>query len=78
MGKVRDETAWTSAGGYPTKQFPEQVIKALQESNNKLLAKESSRSPMAKRIIESRRDYLKKSRAWTNIGVKAYLDSMSK
>lgn len=56
------------------KSFPANVINALKESNQRLLDSEKQRSPMAKRIIESREAYLNKARAWTNIGAKAYLD----
>jgi TRAP-type mannitol/chloroaromatic compound transport system substrate-binding protein len=65
---------------YPSvqiKQFPAAVITALKASNAKLIAAEKARSPMAKRIIESREDYLTKARAWTNIGDKLYLDSVA-
>jgi len=60
------------------KSFPPSVITALKESNQRLLEQEKKRSPMAKRIIESRQAYLAKSRAWTNIGPKAYLDLVDK
>lgn len=59
------------------KQFPAEVIAALKASNEKLLAEEMARSPMAKKILESRADYLKKARAWTEIGEKSYLDSVA-
>jgi len=57
------------------KTFPPEVIEALKESNRKLIESEKARSPIAKRIIESREAYLAKARAWTNIGQKLYLDS---
>ena len=57
------------------KQFPESVIAALKESNAKLIASEKARSPIAKKIIESREEYMKKARAWTEIGQKLYLDA---
>jgi len=60
------------------KQFPEAVINALKESNKKLLDEEIARSPMAKRILESRAEYLKKARAWTEIGEQSYLESIAK
>ena len=58
------------------KQFPPEVIAALMESNRNLIEQESARSPLAKRIIESRAEYLRKARAWTNIGDKLYLDTV--
>ena len=57
------------------KQFPVEVMAALRASNDRLLAEEVARSDVAKRIIESRAEYLRKARAWTEIGLKAYLDS---
>ena len=57
------------------KQFPDDVILALKESNQTLIEQEKARSPLAKRILESREQYMAKARAWTNIGEKLYLDS---
>ena len=68
----------TISSQYPNvqiKQFPSEVIDALKESNQKLIETEKARSPIAKRILESREQYMKKARAWTNIGQKLYLDS---
>ena len=59
------------------KQFPADVIAALKSSNQSLIEEEKNRSPIAKKILESREDYLKKARAWTNIGDKLYLDSVA-
>ena len=59
------------------KQFPPEVIEALKESNRQLLESEKARSPIAKKIIESRAEYLRKSRAWTSIGQQLYLDSVA-
>lgn len=70
----------TIAKNFPNvqiKEFPKEVIDALMESNTKLLDSEAARSPMAKKIIESRADYLRKSREWLNIGQRAYLDTIS-
>lgn len=58
------------------KTFPPEVMSALRDSNSKLLATEMARSPIAKKILESRAAYLKKARAWTDIGVKSYLDTV--
>ncbi len=60
------------------KNFPQEVMDALRESNAKLIASEAARSPMAKRIIESQAAYMKKARAWTAIGEQAYLNTVSK
>ena len=59
------------------RKFPADVITALKASNDRLLEEEMARSDIAKEIIESRAAYLKKARDWTEVGVKAYLDSMS-
>lgn len=59
------------------KEFPPAVMAALRQSNDKLIAAEMARSDIAKRTIESRRDYLKKARAWTKIGTQAYLQSVA-
>lgn len=59
------------------KQFPADVITALKESNARLIASEKARSPIAKKIIESRDAYLEKARAWTEIGEKLYLESVA-
>ena len=59
------------------KEFPAVVMDALKESNKKLLETEAQRSPIAKQIIDSRAEYLRKSREWINIGQRAYLDTVS-
>ena len=59
------------------KRFPQEVIDALKEANTKLLEEEKARSDVAKRILESREAFLKKSRTWTNIGEKLYLDTIA-
>lgn len=59
------------------KQFPADVMTALKQSNSDLLEKEKNRSPMAKKIIESRDAYLLKARAWTKIGEQSYLESVA-
>ena len=70
----------TIATQYPdvqVKKFPPKVIAALKESNARLIEEEKARSPMAKKIIDSRNDFLVKARAWTNIGDKLYLDTVA-
>ncbi len=59
------------------KRFPPAVIEALKAANDELLNEEIARSDVAKRILKSREDYLNKARAWTNIGEKLYLDTLS-
>jgi len=60
------------------KTFPQPVFDALRAANKKLLAKLAANDPLSKEIIESRRNYLKKARAWTAISDQAYLNSQSK
>lgn len=60
------------------KNFPQEVMDALRESNEKMLATEVARSDMAKRIVESQQAYMKKARAWTTIGEQAYLNTVAK
>ncbi|SMM99685.1 TRAP transporter solute receptor, unknown substrate 6 [uncultured Candidatus Thioglobus sp.] len=57
------------------KTFPKPVFNALKNANDKLLANLAAKNPLSKEIIESRRNYLKQIRAWTNISDKAYLNS---
>lgn len=59
------------------RQFPENVMQALKQSNAELILRERARSPLAEKIISSREQYLSKARAWTNIGLKAYLDTVT-
>jgi TRAP-type mannitol/chloroaromatic compound transport system substrate-binding protein len=59
------------------KTFPPQVIDALRDATDKLLAEAAARDPLAKEIISSQADYLKDIRKWTNISDKAYLDTVS-
>ncbi|RBP48433.1 TRAP transporter substrate-binding protein [Arenicella xantha] len=59
------------------KQFPPEVVQALKASNQALLDAEVQRSPVAEKILASRAAYLKKARAWTEVGEQAYLESMA-
>lgn len=59
------------------KTFPPEVIEALREATEKLLAEEAQRDELAREIITSQQDYLKQVRQWTNISDKAYLNSVS-
>jgi TRAP-type mannitol/chloroaromatic compound transport system substrate-binding protein len=70
----------TIAAQYPNvqvKQFPAPVMTALKASNKRLVDAERSRSEFAKKVIDSRQAYLIKARAWTEIGTKAYLNSVA-
>ncbi len=59
------------------KTFPPEVIEALREATDKLLAEEAQKDELAKEIITSQQEYLKQVRQWTNISDKAYLNSVS-
>ena len=58
------------------RDFPAEVMDALRESNRSLLEEEAARSEIAKRIIDSQSDYLKKTREWTAIGDQSYLNNV--
>ena len=57
--------------------FPEDVMTALRKANDELLAEKAKEDPLAKEILESQANYLKKVRHWTDISDKAYLNSIS-
>ena len=59
------------------KNFPAEVMDALKKSNADLIAKEAARGGMAKKIIDSQEAYLKKARAWTQIGDQSYLNNIA-
>lgn len=59
------------------KSFPADVIAAMRKANAELLAEKAAADPLAKRILDSQADYMKKVRVWTEISDKAYLDSFS-
>ncbi|HFD87262.1 MAG TPA: ABC transporter substrate-binding protein [Gammaproteobacteria bacterium] len=58
------------------RSFPHEVIMQLKKANDELLAQKAAADPLAREIIESQKNYLKKVRAWTLISDKAYLDAM--
>lgn len=77
---VNSENWATISKDYPNvqiRQFPPVVMQALKESNAKLIEEERARSPLAARIIESRENYLRIARGWTEIGQKAYLNTVA-
>lgn len=59
------------------KTFPPEVIEAMREATNKLLAEAADKDELAKEIIDSQLGYLKQVRQWTNISDKAYLNSIA-
>jgi len=57
------------------KTFPKEVLDAMREANDELLAERAAEDPLAKEIIDSQAAYMAKARAWTNISDQAYLNS---
>ncbi|WP_150912075.1 TRAP transporter substrate-binding protein [Marinobacter halotolerans] len=57
--------------------FPPEVINALRQATEKLLAEAAKNDELASQIINSQREYLEQIRQWTNISDKAYLNSVS-
>ena len=58
------------------KTFPPEVLEALKVANDELIAEFESQGGLTAEIIQSQREYLAKSRVWTNISDRAYLDSL--
>jgi TRAP-type mannitol/chloroaromatic compound transport system substrate-binding protein len=50
----------------------------MRTANDELLAEKAAADPLAKKILDSQSAYMSKSRAWTDISDKAYLNSLSK
>ena len=59
------------------KQFPEEVFQAMYKANEKLLKEAAKGNEQAARIIESQEEYLNKTRAYTDISTRAYLNTMA-
>jgi TRAP-type mannitol/chloroaromatic compound transport system substrate-binding protein len=72
--------AWASIKNeYPNvqiKNFPDDVFQAMYKANNKLLTEAATGDELAAKIIKSQEDYLKDSRAYTDISERAYLNTM--
>ena len=58
------------------KSFPVEVLQALKDANDALIKARAKSDPLAKEIIESQADYLKKARAWTKISDQSYYKTM--
>ncbi|MDX1817765.1 MAG: TRAP transporter substrate-binding protein [Marinobacter sp.] len=73
--------AWsTIKEKYPNvkiKHFPDSVFKAMYKANNELLKEMASKSDLAAKIIKDQEAYLKKTRAYTDISERAYLNTMA-
>lgn len=70
-------TAWdkikTEYPNIKVKTFPKPVMDAMRQANAELIAEESAKSLEFKSVVESQQAYMKKARAWTNIGEFAYI-----
>ncbi|CCN84758.1 putative TRAP-type mannitol/chloroaromatic compound transport system, periplasmic component [Vibrio nigripulchritudo SFn27] len=56
------------------RDFPPSVLAAMRQATDELLQEQASNDELAKEIIQSQADYLKKIRGWTDISLKAYLN----
>lgn len=59
------------------KTFPDDVIQAMYDANEELLAETAEGDPLAQKIIASQEKYLEDARAYTDISLRAYLNTMS-
>ncbi|MCG7198292.1 TRAP transporter substrate-binding protein [Marinobacter pelagius] len=59
------------------KQFPKDVFQAMVAANEKLLKEAAAENELAARIVESQEEYLEKTRAYTDISTRAYLNTMA-
>ncbi|WP_194435530.1 TRAP transporter substrate-binding protein [Vibrio fluminensis] len=59
------------------KDFPAEVISALEEANERLLAEHAAKDELAKKIQESQAAYLEQVRPWSDISHRAYLNSQA-
>lgn len=73
--------AWASISeDYPNVQirtFPDDIFEAMVTANEKVLEEYSRDNEQGQRIIRSQQEYLEKTRAYTNISERAYLNTMS-
>ncbi|HSG60679.1 MAG TPA: TRAP transporter substrate-binding protein [Pseudomonadales bacterium] len=58
------------------KTFPKEVMDAISKATAELVEEVAAKDPMAKEIMDSQNEYLKKARAWTVISDGAYIESM--
>jgi TRAP-type mannitol/chloroaromatic compound transport system substrate-binding protein len=58
------------------KTFPPEVMDAIAKATEELVQEVAAKDPVAKEIMDSQNDYLKKARAWTVISDGAYIESM--
>lgn len=73
--------AWANIESeYPNVQirnFPDDVFDAMYAANQKLLKEAAASNELSGRIVKSLEDYQKRSRAYTNIADRAYLNTMA-
>jgi len=55
--------------------FPKPVMDAMRKANDELVAEESSKNPMLKKILDSQHAYMAKVREWTKMSDYGYLKS---
>ncbi|HEA53462.1 hypothetical protein LCGC14_0653010 [marine sediment metagenome] len=81
LSQHENAKAWaTIKKDYPNvqiKQFPKDVFQAMYNANKKLLKETAASNEQAARIIKSQEDYLAQSRAYTDISLRAYLNTMA-
>jgi TRAP-type mannitol/chloroaromatic compound transport system substrate-binding protein len=53
--------------------FPDEVIAAMKEANEELIAEAKQESPLFAKIVESQEEYMEGARAWTRISDYDYL-----
>ena len=58
------------------RNFPDDVFQAMYDANKKLLKEAAERNDLAERIVRSQENYLEKTRAYTDISERAYLNTM--
>jgi TRAP-type mannitol/chloroaromatic compound transport system substrate-binding protein len=57
------------------RSFPKDVMDAMRKTNDELLQEFAAKDPMTAKILKSSQDYQAKSRAWTNLSDRSYLDT---
>ena len=56
------------------RELPAEVINRLAELSKEVAVELADTGPMARKIFDSYRDFLEKSRAWSDISERAYLN----
>ena len=58
--------------------FPEPVLQAMKKATDEVLAEYASKDPFFKEVLESQRNFMKKSREWTKMSEQYYLQESEK